>query len=608
MKKLLAALLVLAMCLSGCSQGRSKGGNQEYSTVYSGELTTLNYLVTSSTNEFDAVANLVDCLVEYDKYGIVQPCIATEWSVSDDGLVWTFKIREGVKWYTYDKKEYADVKAHDFVDGMKYVLTPENSSSTANIVYSVIENAEEYYNNEITDFEQVGVKALDDYTLQYTLKKPSPYFLSMITYVCFMPANGKFLEETGANFGIDNKNLLYNGAYILETFEPQTKRIFVDNDNYWDKDNVHISKLTYIFNKEAATLSTELYLRGEITGTSIPSSSIDEWMNDAAKKDQIRPASTGFYTYFYAFNFYPQFDAEYEPDNWSIVVNNYNFRKSIFHALDRKAAMITAEPYEPERRLTNTITPKNFCSVNGLDYTQIGELKGINSRDSFDSKLAIEFKEKAMNELEGKVTFPVKIPMPYNTGGSEWTNRVQVVEQQLEKLLGQDYIDIIPLPYQPTGFLDATRRCGNYAIMEVNWGPDYADPETYSDPFTPESNYNFPHMAEGYKESNGKNKYENMVDIAKEEVIDLQKRYELFAEAEAFLIDEAFLIPYGVGGGGYIASKLDPFTSAYAPFGVSESKFKGMEIMEKPMDTETYKEAQTKWQKEREEALKKAEK
>lgn len=596
--------MAVAVLLSGC--GNKVPTSADYSTVYSGEYTTLNYLVTASENEFAAAANLIDCLVEYDNNGVIKPALAKEWKVSEDGLTWTFNLREGVKWVTYDGKEYAEVTAQDFVDSMKYVLDAKNNSSTANIAYSVIKNGEKFFKGEISDFSQVGVKAKDKYVVEYTLEKPTPYFLSMITYVCFMPANGKFLQETGDKFGTDNLNLLYNGAYILQNYEPQNKREFIANENYWDKENVYIKKLNYLYNKEASTLSPELYLRGEITDTVIPASSIDEWMKDSAKKEQVRPGSTSFYTYFYAFNFNPKFAAEYEPDNWKVAVNNVNFRKSLFSALDRKAAMLTAEPYEPERRLSNTITPKNFVSFKGTDYTKLEALKKVSAKDTFDSKAALEFKTKAMEELKGKATFPVKVLMPYNTGSTEWTNRAQVIEQQMEKLLGKDYIDIVLLAHPATGFLNGTRRAGNYAFMEVNWGPDYADPETYTDPFTPSSNYNWPHMATGYAEANGKNKYENLINAAKAEILDIKKRYDLFAEAEAFLINEAFVVPYSVGGGGFVASKLDPFTSQYAPFGVSNSKFKGMVIMEKPMNTETYKKKFEQWEKDRAKALKSA--
>lgn len=620
MKRFIASMVAAVFCVSvlaGCSTTKPKPEdsnpnkvevNQEYSTVYSGEVTTLNYLITASENEFAAAANLVDTLIEHDKYGVVKPSLATDWNVSSDGLAWTFNLRKGVKWVTNEGKEYAELEAQDFVDSLKYVLKKENKSSTANIAYSVIKNAEKYYKGEITDFAQVGVKAKDKYVIEYTLENPTPYFLSMLTYVCFFPVNGKFLNEVGTKFGTDNKSLLYNGAYILQTFEPQNSRVFVANESYWDKANVFIKKLTYSYNKEAATLSPELFLRKQITDTSIPTASIDEWMKDPAKKEMVRPASTSFYTYFYAFNFNPKFDAKYEPDNWKSAVNNLNFRKSLFNALDRKAAMITAEPYEPERRLSNTITPKNFVDLKGTDYTQLGSLAKFASQDSFNADKAKEFKTKAMEELKGKVTFPVKVPMPYNTGSTDWTNRGQVVEQQLENLLGKDYIDIILLPYPPTGFLNATRRAGNYALMECNWGPDYADPQTYTDPFTAESNYNWVSMAEGYKEDNGKNKYENMVNAAKAEMLDMNKRYTLFAEAEAFLIDQAFAIPYSIGGGGFVASYMNSLESAYSPFGVSGYKFKGMKVMEKPMNTETYKKAFENWQKERADALKAASK
>ena len=228
---------------------------QEYSYAYSGELTTINYLTTASTNEFAVAANLVDTLVDYDKYGVVKPGLATEWSVSDDNKVWTFKLREGVKWVTNEGKEYAEVVAQDFVDSIEYILNPANESANSNIVYSVIKNAEKFYNGDINDFSEVGVKAVDKYTLEYTLEEPVPYFLSMVTYVCFFPVNGKFLKEMGDQFGVDNYSLLYNGAYIMETFEPQTRRVLVANENYWDKENVFIKKLIAIYNKESTALN-----------------------------------------------------------------------------------------------------------------------------------------------------------------------------------------------------------------------------------------------------------------------------------------------------------------------------------------------------------------
>ncbi len=635
MKKVIALMLVMMLVISGCGSKQSTPSTtpdaapstdsassgdtvvvtendkydavQEYKAVYPGEVTTLNYLTTASTNEFGVAANFIDTLIEYDQYGVEKPSMATEWSVSDDGLVWTFKIREGVKWYDYEGNAVADVTAQDFVDSMKFIMNPANESKTAQIAYAVIKNAQDYYEGKITDFNQVGVKAIDAHTLEYTLSRPTPYFLSMLTYVCFFPVNGAFLEETGDRFGTDNTKLLYNGAYILTTFEPQTKRVLTKNENYWDKDNVHIEKLTFKYNKEADALSTELYLRGEISSVEIPSSSIDEWMNDSEKKDLFRPATTSFYTYFFTLNFDPTFEDAYEPDNWKIAVNNTSFRKALFHALDKRAAMLTSEPYNPEKRLSNTITPKNFTSVDGQDYVMISDLANFVDKDSFSAEEAVKYKEQAMKELEGKATFPVKLYMPYNSGLSDATNRAQVIQQQIQGVLGDDFIEVYLSPYPPTGFLNATRRAGNYSLMEVNWGPDYADPETYTDPFARGSNYNFPEYCTETDE-NGNNLYEvyeALVNEAKAERVDIAKRYELFAKAEAYLIDKAFVIPYALGGGGYIASKLDPFEAMYSPFGVSSERYKLQHILAVPMNTDAYNDSLIKWQKEREEALKK---
>ncbi len=644
MKKILALMLAMLMVLSACSTGTtdntptsdntpasssgdsdSNGGeneevatagddvisysdDQEYSTVYSGEVTTLNYLVTSSTNEFGLAANFIDTLVDYDKYGVLQPSLAEDWEASDDGLVWTFHLRKGVKWYTYDGEEYADTTAHDFVDAAKYIFNSENGSKTANIAYRVIKNAEAYYNGDITDFDEVGVKALDDYTLEYTLENPVPYFESMLTYSCFFPVNGAFLAEQGDQFGTMNDTLLYNGAYILSQFEPQNKRVLEANANYWDKDHVYIQKVNYKYNKEADTIAQELYKRGEISQVEIPSNAIDAWMQDDELKDQVRPANTSFYTYFYALNFDPQFDEAYEPDNWKVAVNNENFRKSIFHALDRKAAMTTAEPYSPENRISNTVTPAGFVAYEGKDYTQMEGLAAFSNTDSFDTSAALDYKEKAMTELKDQVTFPVKVMMPYNAGLTENTQRAQVVQQQLQKALGTDYIEVYIVPYPPSGFLNNTRRAGNYAIEEVNWGPDYADPETYTDMFVPGSTYNFPEKSTEV-DADGNLKFDvymAMVDEAKGETVDLEKRYQLFADAESYLIDNAWVVPYGVGGGGYVASLLHPFEAAYSPFGVSSARWKGMRILSKPLNTEQYFAEKEKWEQERTDALKAA--
>lgn len=635
MKKIISLLLVLTLLLTACSGGTPKteqpsgtgeptvdpnavdvteGGKydaeQVYKTVYAEEVTTMNYLKTATEVDFRVAANCVDTLVEYDKYGIVQPCLAETWKVSDDGLTWTFNLRKGVKWVDFEGNEVAETTANDFVDAAKYLLTPANESATANLFYGVIKNAEAYFNGEITDFAEVGVKAIDEYTLEYTLKEPVPYFESMLTYVCFFPVYGPFLEEMGDSFGTTNSALLYNGAYILSGFEPQMERVFTKNPTYWDAKNIFVVELNYKYNKEKAALEGEMYKRGEISDAIIAPANLDDWMNTPDLANQVRPDNLGSYTYFYTFDFEPKFDAEYQPENWKIAVNNSNFRKSIMSGFNRIATMTTEDPINPEYRIINTITPPNFASQDGLDFTQTANLKAITDKEFFNEADALSFRDKAKEELTAAgATFPIKVLMPYNTGGTSWANEAQVLKQQLETLLGKDYIEVTLLPHAPTGFLDGTRRSGNYSIMKVNWGPDYADPQTYTDPFERGSNYNFPEYTTDVDE-NGNNiyeVYEGMVNEAKSEYVDLTKRYELFADAEAMLIDNAFVIPYNVSGGdGYVASKVHPFEKPYSSFGVSTLRWKGEKLLAKPMNTEEFNAARVEWQAARDAALKEA--
>jgi oligopeptide transport system substrate-binding protein len=599
-------IMLMAMTLSAfamAGQEQAARSSDAYYTIYAGEVTTLNYLISASENEHFMFANTIDNLVEYDKYSVLKPSLAETWTASADGLTWTFNLRKGVLWQTWDGKDYAEVVAQDWVDAARYIMTKANASSTADIIYQVVKNGENYWEGRISDFNQVGVKAVDKYTLQYTLEKPVPYFLSMLTYVTFLPVNGKFLAEKGSRFGIGHQDVLYNGAYIMSEFEPQVSRVLTKNPKYWDAANVFIPRLVYRYNKEATTLAPELFQRGEISATSIPASILDSWTKDPARKDIVVPARYSTYAFFYAFNFNPKFPAEYEPDNWTVAVNNLSFRKAMFHALDRMAAHTTMDPYNPQRQLSNTITPRGFANVAGSDFVDKVTLGVYARTDSFNRQKALEYKTKAMQELAGKARFPVKVMMPYNTASADWTNRVQVVEQQMENLLGKDFVDIIPVGFPSTGFLNVTRRAGNYAFQEVNWGPDYADPETYTDPFTIGSNYNWPELATAYPKVGGVPYYESLVNKAKAEVVDIKKRYELFAEAEAFLIDQAFVIPYRVGGGGYMATRLEPFASPYAPFGMSNLKYKGQVVLPKPITATEFANLDAAWQKTRDEAL-----
>lgn len=638
MKKFLAILLCLVLtagCFAGCGQSTG-GGSTTFRQMYSGEVVTMNYLVTGSTNDLIIPANVIDTLVEYDQYGAIKPALAKTWDVSDDNLTWTFHLRDDAKWYDHTGKEIAPVTAQDFVDAAIFALDAKNASSTEYMMEGIIANATEYYaytsylldsengtrttNDDGEPIEKVdevkpedvGVKAVDEHTLQYTLCQPTPYFLSVLNYGCYLPANGAFIESCGTTddgkslFGTDNTKLLYNGAYILSTFEPQNRRIMTKNPNYWDKDNVFIDTIEETYNKEVDTIAPEMFKRGETDLAYISADILDAWLNANDTKDMVSQTRVdASYSYFYAFNFEPKFDEAYEPDNWTLAVNNENFRQSIFYALDRIKAKTVMQPYAPETFIINTVTPPNFTNLNGVDYSEVGDLAEISARDSFQSDKALEYKEKAMEELTAAgATFPVKVLMPYNPSSTNWDKECQVVEQQLEGLLGTDYIDVIVEAGPSTGFLSEIRRGGKFALMKCNWGADYEDPATWAEPFGPGSDSYLHWRAGGGEEIQTLiAEYDAVVNEAKAQVSDVDARYNTFAKAEAMLIQHAILIPYGVEGDGYKATRLNELEGEYAPYGLARQRYKFQKLRTEPLSQTEFDSLYKTWQEERAKAL-----
>lgn len=597
MKKLLAFLMTLAMLASLAVLPASAEEARVYTSLYSSEVSTLNYLTSSTTWDYTPGANVVDTLIEYNNIGEIIPGLAETWEVSEDQLTWTFHLRQGQKWYDYTGAEVGEVTANDFVAAAKYVLTPEYDSSLEYMFEEAnILNAAAYYAGEITDFAEVGVKAVDDYTLQYIVDKPTPYLLSCLTYGSFMPAYGPQLEELGAEFATACEKMYYCGAFILSEFEPQVKHVFVKNPNNWDAEHVYIDRIEQIYNTEAATLAPTMALRGEVDYADLSNDIIDDWKANHA--DIVsRGRAVPDFSYFFCFNFDPQFDAAYEPENWKIAVNNENFRQSIMAGLDRVKAKTVIEPDNPEDLIWDTVTPADIVVYDGKDYTEMGDLADV--KVEFNEEKAKEYRDAAIAELTAAgATLPVKVLMCYNPSDSSWAEECQVIEQQLEGLLGSDYIDVVVEPGPSSGFLKEIRRSGKYAFMKCNWGLDFADPINTCEPFRRTDNYGFLVKAtqESLYDDNGEMTYYNLTDAAREmSGSDMEARYLAYAKAEAYLINHALTIPYGSNTGGYTASRLNPFEGQFAATGLATCRYKGQHLLEKPMSTDEYYDAYDEW-------------
>ncbi len=636
--KLLAGLLagVMGVSLAACGSSSGSTGSSDsasadkvtYRTLYTGEVQTLNYLTTSTTNDYAISANIVDCLVDYDSYGNIIPGLAESWESNDDMTVWTFHIREGVKWVNNKGEEMGDVTANDWVAAAQYVNDAAHESDNQYMydTGAIVHNAQAYYDytaymiasengtkttdedgNELEPVEEVkaediGVTATDDYTLVYTLDEPCSFFTSIVSYTSYMPVSQACLDEYGDSFALDNESLWYNGAYILSTYEPQEKRVLTKNDSYWDKDNVFIDEVVATYNADASSVEANMYKNGEIDSASISADLLDSWLNDDEVKDQVHGSrADNSFSYFFAFNFDPEFDEEYEPENWKIAVNNENFRKALMASLDRVKALTVSEPYNPESLVNNTVTPANFASAAGKDYTEYDALADITAGDSFDEAAAIEYRDKAKEELEAAgCTFPIKVLMPYNPSVTNWDKECQVIEQQMESVLGTDFIDIILEAGPETGFLSSVRRSGNYAFLKCNWGADYADPQTWTEPFTEGNNYNFWDTSE---DENTKAIYEEWAAKVEEATAiydDDEARYTAFAEAEQILIDHAIIVPYSISSGdGYMVSKLNPMEGEFAPYGVALERYKYQHLGDTSMSMDEFNEALATWEEER---------
>lgn len=632
-----AMALSMAACGGSASSGTSAGGDaaaetKAYRTLYSSEVTTLNYLTTSSTNEYAIGANVVDCLVEYDCYGNIIPSLAESWESNEDMTEWTFHIRKDVKWVDKNGEEVADVTANDWVATAKYVNDAINDSGSQYMydTGSVVHNAQAYYDytayllesengTKTTDAdgdpievveevkpEDIGVKAVDDYTLVYTLDQPCPFFPSVLSYTSYMPVYGPFLEEMGDQFGLDADSLLYNGAYILSSFEPQYERVLTKNPTYWDKDNVLIDEIRETYNAEANSVAASMYQAGEVDYLSVSSDLLDSMLKDESTKDKIHASRVdNAFSYFYCFNFDPRFDAVYEPDNWKIAVNNENFRKAIMAGLDRVKALTVSDPYNPEKLLNNTVTPANFAVGAGKDFTQYDAVKPYTDGDSFDAAKAVEYRDAAKAELTAAgATFPIKVLMPYNPSTSNWDKECQVVEQQLEGLLGADFIDIIVEAGPETGFLSSVRRSGKYALLKCNWGADYADPQTWSEPFGEGNNYNFWDISGNADTEALFAAYSEQAARAVSIYDDDEARYAAFAEAEAMLLDHAIIIPYSISAGdGYVISNLNPLEGEFASYGVARERYKYQKLYDTSMSMEEFNAAFDAWEAERAKAI-----
>ena len=646
-----AAAGLLSSCGGSAAGGTAATGDSAtYTVLYARQPATLNYLICSADPDLYHGTHCVDTLVEYDSRGKIREGLATSWEWDADTLTWTFHLRDE-NWVDYTGAVLGPVTAQDFVDALAYLLNPDYASGTASLVTPYVAGAEDYYNycvwrNNATngtvaedgttytidaagtvtltaadgstttcpavDFSSVGVAAVDEHTLTYTLNYDFPGFLSLLNYAPFEPAYGPMLAELGDQFCTSAETACNCGAFYLAEYTPLESWVMKKNPENYDKDNVYIDTVRYIYNQEALISGPEMVRRGEIDQATISSDILDSWLADDTTKDMVsmdRP-ETGK-SYFYFFNFLPyahQFpnwnttgvDAQYQPDNWAKAVNSTNFRKAFLYAINPAVTLAVTAPEGYENYKLHTITPPSFCADSkGVDYTECGALAKVT--DHFNEATAKQYRDAAVQELTAAgATFPIKVQYPYNPAVVDWDKQCQVFKQQVEGVLndGFDFVDIIITQGPSDNFLNAVRRAGAYEFMSYYWGADYSDPETEVYPFYQEAGdrgtcYAF--LRTGVEDGiiTGETAdyvmtYMDMVEKAKSITADLDARYAAFADAEAYLIENALVIPLSLPVPPYIATRLNLWEGQYAPTGFSSNRLKGIHILDHYVSMDEY--------------------
>ena len=579
------------------------------------ELQTFNILYSQMATDFENLCNLTDPLLELNSYGELAPCVAKEWGTEDGGLTWTFNLRDNVKWVDVNGNEKADCTAQDFLTGLEWVLNfHKNDSSNTSMPIEMIKGAEEYYEytktlskeeadaltaGEGSKFrEMVGAEAKDDYTLVYTCVEPKPYFDTVATYACMYPMAQGMVDELGgpdAVRAMNNENMWYNGCYTMTSYVQNNEKMFTKNPLYWDTecklfDTVNVRLV------ESNDVAFQLYQSGEIDEVALTESNLktissnenNEFYNYLVEK----PADK--YSYQIHFNFDKYNEDGTKDDNWNTAIANEAFRLSWYYGLNLSEYYKRFNAINPMSCENECFTMKGLVyTSDGTDYTELVKKElGLPEMDGekmvrLDADKAAQYKKQAMEELSALgVTFPVYLDHYISASSQTALDSANVLAQTFSESLGDDYVKLnIKTFIKSTNQEVVVPHLHSFVIN--GWGADYGDPQNYLGQMTYgneaayySENYNYINEVEEteatkalidtYKE------FTALVDAANAITDDMDARYKAYAKAEAYMIDNALVIPQYCGDG-WTLTKINPYSMKRAVFGCQNNKMKNWE-------------------------------
>ena len=527
---------------------KSKGHTIQdtYTLTFSTAPVTIDWLNTSSQADTEITVNCVEGLVEYNNLGIMTPALAESWDVSADGLTYTFHIRQGVKWFTSEGREYAEVTAKDFEAGFHHML--DAAAGLEWLVDGVVAGVHEYLNDG-GSWDNVGYKASDDYTLVVTLEAPTSYFLTMLTYSCFLPICDSFYQAHGGVYGIDEyaaasqdtntytygmstdpSSQVYCGPFLLQKLQKDSEILIVKNENYYKADTTTLKWVKWVL--DDGSNPTAIYndaVKGTYAGVSLGATNglLDMAKADGNYDKYAYISDTTSTSYFGGLNLNrgtfalssgacesaKNTNEAMKIDN-QVAMLNRNFRLAVQFAFDKAAYNAVSRGEELAlNSLRNMYTHPEFVFLSEATadadghtfdaHTAYGEMvqyyvtqmglpidvhDGVNGWYHPDEAKA--YLQKAVEELGDAVNWPIHIDNVYLGTSETNTNQAHAYKESIEKVLGTDYVvvDLIEAStlddFYACGYRAANGEAGNFDIFYGSgWGPDFGDPCTYLDTF-----------------------------------------------------------------------------------------------------------------------------
>ena len=468
--------------------------NGDYKTTFSTAPVTLDWLNTSSQSDTEITVQTVDGLVQYNNLGVMQPKLAKSWDISDDGLTYTFHLRDDAKWYTSEGAEYAPVTAKDFVAGFRHML--DAKAGLEWLVDGVILGAKDYYANGGA-WDEVGYKAVDDYTLEITLEAPTSYFMTMLTYSCFLPICEDWFLSHGGVFGgeefvaasadtstytfgqnTDVSSQVYCGPFLLQKLVTDSEIVVVKNANYYDADKINLDSITWIYDDGS---NPTQYYNDTVSGVYVAAALTESTgILKLAKEDGnfdkyafvTDTTSTSYFgglnmnrgTFELASGACKSPKTEQQKIDTQTALWNKNFRKALQHAFDKGTYNAVSRGEDLKfASLRNMYTHPEFVQLSadtkdadGNEFkagTMYGEIVQfyldqmgckVTVADACDgwynADAAKEYLAAAKEELGDTVSWPIQIDVVYLGSAKANTAQSQAYKKVVEDTLGAENV------------------------------------------------------------------------------------------------------------------------------------------------------------------------